>query len=282
MVSADADGRSERERRLASRAARSDGVGQRQLPSRARISVGRRPRRAAKSVSRRRRSLGAHVTHSSAANSHSCEAQEKLRFPNRARHSPNRVRAVRHPRRRARGSPPTARRAMSTSADPQAAIERVRFTTSPPTTRATLTPKPSSRTATRTPPSRPTRRQHVPATTPSLPDASASAREGFRGVDCEDADRIPTTTTPSPPRMRRPRPILVHHPRSRRSSPPCARASSSLEDELAASASVDAAVAAVEAGAVKSEEALGGALRGARQDVQAQCCCSRSKPPPRR
>ena len=96
-------------------------------------------------------------------------------------------------------------------------------TTSPPTTRATLTP-PIPIPPTRTPPSRPTRRQHVPATTPSPPRTRARPRGRFPRRRLRRRRPIPTTTTPSPPRMRRPRPHPRPHPRSRRSSPPCARA----------------------------------------------------------
>ena len=107
-------------------------------------------------------------------------------------------------------------------------------------------------------------------TVPS-PDASASARE---------VSAASTAKTPTDP---------DHHHAQPSADAPSSSASSSassslatelatlrarcaaLEDELAASASArDAAVAAVEAGAVKSEEALGGALRAARAMSAAQ------------
>ena len=106
-------------------------------------------------------------------------------------------------------------------------------------------------------------------TVPS-PDASASARE---------VSAASTAKTPTDP---------DHHHAKPSADAPSSSASSSasslatelatlrarcaaLEDELAASASArDAAVAAVEAGAVKSEEALGGALRAARAMSAAQ------------
>ena len=106
-------------------------------------------------------------------------------------------------------------------------------------------------------------------TVPS-PDASASARE---------VSAASTAKTPTDP---------DHHHAQPSADAPSSSASSSasslatelatlrarcaaLEDELAASASArDAAVAAVEADAVKSEEALGGALRAARAMSAAQ------------
>ena len=220
MVSADADGRSERERRLA-RARRAQRRRPRQLPPG--ISVGQAPAPSCGLMSSSTRSRRAHANDDSVGSKFSVlRGPRKIAFPNRARQSPNRVRAVRHPRRRARGSPPTARPAMSTSAVPSRGAERVRGRR-PRRRRARDVNTTNPNSADEDAPSRPTRRQHVPTTTPSPPRTRARPRSCFRGADCEDADRS------RPPPRQALRGCASAHPRHassrwRRSSPPCARA----------------------------------------------------------